>query len=73
MDVHMPDMDGLEATRMLRGPSESRDTPIVALTASADEDSIQACIDSSWNAHRAKPIQSANPFTLLQRYLGRSE
>ncbi|MCE9521857.1 MAG: PAS domain-containing protein [Alphaproteobacteria bacterium] len=59
MDVHMPEMDGLEATRAIRaltGP-ESR-LPIVALTANAFAHDVEACRSAGMNAHVGKPFRT---------------
>ncbi|MEM1415307.1 MAG: ATP-binding protein [Myxococcota bacterium] len=54
MDVHMPVMDGLEATRQLRGSGHTG--PILALTASAVDAERRACLDSGMNEVLTKPI-----------------
>lgn len=57
MDRQMPEMDGLEATRMIRHISGSASTPwIIAMTASAQEDEKQEYLDSGANDFIAKPI-----------------
>ncbi|MDO5602315.1 MAG: PAS domain-containing protein [Oscillospiraceae bacterium] len=59
MDIRMPVMDGLEATRRIRtsGRADARDIPIIALTANAfDKDSKQS-IESGMNGHLSKPLQ----------------
>lgn len=59
MDIRMPVMDGLEATRRIRtsGRADAREIPIIALTANAfDKDSKQS-IESGMNGHLSKPIQ----------------
>jgi CheY-like chemotaxis protein len=60
MDVHMPEMDGLEATRRIRtqeqaGRRKGR-MPIVALTASTLEDDRQICVDAGMDDFLAKPL-----------------
>ena len=58
MDVHMPEMNGLEATRAIRALSDERKhIPIVAMTADAFAEDVQACMDSGMNGHIAKPIE----------------
>jgi len=57
MDMQMPTMDGIEATRRIRaldGPV--RNIPIVAMTASAMAEQIASCHDAGMNAHLSKPI-----------------
>lgn len=57
MDVNMPILDGLEATRRIRaGQDHSRSLPIVALTANAIEGDQQICIDAGMNSYLPKPF-----------------
>jgi signal transduction histidine kinase/ActR/RegA family two-component response regulator len=57
MDLHMPVMDGLQATRAVRAePGPNRDTPILALTASALDSDRDDCLAAGMTAHVAKPI-----------------
>lgn len=59
MDVHMPVMDGLAATREIRRmqAGTGQRTPILALTANVQADQVARCLDSGMNGHLAKPIQ----------------
>jgi CheY-like chemotaxis protein len=72
MDVHMPEMDGLEATRRIRlaeaaGRRRGR-MPIVALTASALEGDKQMCIDAGMDGFLPKPLDPAQLRAVLARY-----
>ncbi|TWT79877.1 Signal transduction histidine-protein kinase BarA [Planctomycetes bacterium CA13] len=62
MDMHMPVMDGLEATRTIRQHEEEKGTgtriPIIALTAAAMQDDSDACIESGMDGFLAKPIHA---------------
>ena len=51
-------MDGLEATRQIRtlNRKDTKEVPIIAMTANAFQDDIRECIDAGMNAHIAKPI-----------------
>ncbi len=70
MDVYMPDMDGREATRLLRsraGPNQT--VPVIAITASATERDWQACRDAGMTGHVAKPIEPAQLYAALEAAL----
>ncbi len=69
MDIRMPVMDGLEATRQLRAIPEFADVPIIALTASAGSEAEQRCLDAGCTEHLTKPVQSKELFAVLQRHL----
>lgn len=59
MDMRMPNMDGLEATRKIRTlPNVSKALPIIALTANAFDDDRNACFDSGMNDFMTKPVSA---------------
>ena len=69
MDLHMPDMDGFDATRAIR--AEERTTgraavPIVALSASVLPEDQEKCLDVGMNGHLAKPISRPELENLLR-------
>jgi two-component system sensor histidine kinase/response regulator len=69
MDVQMPVMDGITATRHLREKPELTDLPIVAMTANAMEADKQRCLDAGMNDHIAKPIAPELLWQTLARWL----
>lgn len=58
MDIQMPTMNGLEATRTIRALNDParRDIPIIAMTADAFSENISECLNAGMNGHIAKPI-----------------
>ena len=68
MDVQMPVMDGLAATREIRGREGNRKVPIVALTASAMTDELQRCTAAGMDDLLVKPLELARLCELLDRY-----
>ncbi len=69
MDLKMPVMDGLEATRRLRQKPGFSDLPIIGLTASAGESARQKCLEAGCTEHLSKPIQSKELFETISNYL----
>ncbi len=71
MDVQMPEMDGLEATRVIRSSDmpEAEDIPIVAMTANAFNEDIINCINAGMNDHIAKPVEIEKLISVLDKYL----
>jgi len=67
MDLRMPVMDGLEATRLIRRleRADAKTVPIIAMTADAFEEDIQKCLDAGMNRHLAKPIIPEKLFAVL--------
>ena len=68
MDMRMPEMDGLEATRIIRGMEreDARSIPIIALTANAFDEDVQRSMQAGLNAHLSKPVEPAALFDTLE-------
>ena len=68
MDVEMPDMDGLTATRVIRERESSlgRHTPIIALTAHAMKGFRERCLDAGMDGYVSKPLQPEELFAALE-------
>ena len=69
MDVQMPAMDGLDATRAIRATEKGRQLPILAMTANAFAEERQRCLDAGMNDHVAKPVVAEQLFMTLRRWL----
>lgn len=71
MDCHMPEMDGFEATRVIREMSSQLALiPIVALTANVMSEEKQKCIEAGMNEYLTKPIELDRLSLVLSRFLG---
>jgi CheY-like chemotaxis protein len=71
MDVNMPVMDGLEATRRLRRDPRWVNLPVIALTADVMRTQIDTCLEAGMDAHIAKPIDLRDLLSVLVQVLDR--
>ena len=69
MDMQMPVMNGVEATKAIRADSLNRNTPILAITANAFDEDRQVCMDAGMNDHIAKPVKSDVLYATLLTWL----
>jgi len=71
MDVHMPEMDGYEATGVIRAfeKEKGKGIPIIAMTANVFKEDIEKCISAGMNSHVAKPIEPGALYETLRKYL----
>ncbi|RZJ16590.1 MAG: PAS domain S-box protein [Brevundimonas sp.] len=71
MDVHMPVMDGLDATRAIRAlPGPAARAPILALTANVQAEHVRRCLDAGMDDHLAKPVELRALAAALSHWLG---
>ena len=73
MDVHMPVMDGLEATRRIRLDPTLARLPIIAMTASVFSEERRLCLEAGMNDQVSKPIDVPQLFATLRRWVGPME
>ena len=68
MDMRMPEMDGLEATRVIRAMdrTDAKELPIIALTANAFDEDVQRSLQAGLNAHLTKPVQPEALYETLE-------
>ena len=72
MDMQMPNLDGLQATRKIRAAGLAPDTlPIIALTANAYQEDVDACREAGMQAHLSKPLRLRELETVLQLWANR--
>jgi CheY-like chemotaxis protein len=70
MDIHMPTMDGYEATRRIRAIEQPGSRiPIIAMTANVFREDIEKCMDAGMDAHVGKPINLSELLAVMQKYL----
>ena len=72
MDIQMPRMDGLEATKQIRLDPNLINTPIIALTALAMEGDREKCLEAGANDYLSKPVKLRQLNLLIQQVLGSS-
>ena len=69
MDVQMPVLDGLEATRIIRRDAQWKDLPIIAMTAHAMTGDRERCLEAGMNGYISKPVHPAHLLTTVDEYL----
>jgi CheY-like chemotaxis protein len=74
MDMRMPVMGGLQATRLMRSlPREdAHSIPIIAMTANAFDEDVKDCLNAGMNAHTAKPIDPEKLYESLAEEIARA-
>ncbi|MBK7414562.1 MAG: response regulator [Dechloromonas sp.] len=73
MDMQMPNVNGLEATKGIREIPQYRDVPIIAMTANAFAEDKTKCFEAGMNDFLTKPFNPASLFTTLLRSLSRHD
>ena len=75
MDMRMPEMDGLEATRVIRAMkrADAKKIPIIALTANAFDEDVQRSLQAGLNAHLSKPVKPEQLYQTLEEFIGKTE
>ena len=75
MDVRMPVMDGLAATRAIRasGHPDARDIPIVAMTANVFDEDVERSLQAGMNAHLSKPVEPERLYETLAHMIAERE
>lgn len=73
MDIRMPVMNGLEATKAIRSleRKDAKRIPIIAMTANAYEEDVKQVLEAGMNCHLAKPIEVKKLYETLHRYIGK--
>jgi signal transduction histidine kinase len=74
MDLQMPEVDGYEATRMIRalGTPEAVNIPIVAMTANVFREDIEKCLAAGMNGHVGKPLEMDEVFNNMKKFILRA-
>lgn len=75
MDIRMPVMDGLQATKEIRAlpRSDAEEVPIIAMSANAFDRDVQDSLQAGMNAHLAKPIDPATLYRELAKWIGHTQ
>ena len=70
MDISIPKIDGWEATRRLKAEGDTRDIPIIALTAHALEEDRQKALQAGCDGYLAKPVEPRRVVQEVERFVG---
>ena len=76
MDVQMPEMDGLEATRAIRNPQSpvlNHALPIIAMTAAVMQGDREKCIEAGMNSYVSKPVMQQALAAVLEKWLPKED
>lgn len=73
MDIHMPIMDGLKATRKIRQLPQGKSLPIIALSAAVMPQNLEEAFDSGMDAHIAKPIDPESLLSTIESWIHRTK
>jgi CheY-like chemotaxis protein len=73
MDMQMPVINGVEATRAIRADSLNKTTPILAMTANAFDEDKGVCLAAGMNDHLSKPVDPQKLYETLWEWLGKAE
>ena len=68
MDIHLPDIDGVEALRILRADERTASVPVVALTAQAMEGDRERFLAAGFDGYLSKPVNIADLLDAVRRY-----
>ena len=71
MDIHMPGIDGYEATKLIRASKhpKAKNIPIIAMTANVFKEDIERCLAAGMNGHIGKPLNFNAVMAVLKKYL----
>ncbi len=72
MDMQMPNLNGVDATRAIRALPGYAETPILAMTANAFDEDRQVCIEAGMNDHIGKPVDPDRLFETLLKWMERA-
>ena len=75
MDIRMPEMDGLEATTVIRALNrpDAKTVPIIAMTANAFDEDVQRSLQVGMNAHLSKPVEPERLYQTLEELIWESD
>ena len=70
MDIQLPGMDGLEATRQLKADSEMKGIPVVALTGFAMQGDQEKAIEAGCDGYLTKPVEVTTVLDTIEKFIG---
>ena len=73
MDIQMPELDGIEATELIRERTDEKSLPVIAMTAHATEYDRQRCLAAGMNDHLGKPVEPEVMYATLRKWISGPE
>ena len=73
MDIQMPEMDGYEATKIIRRDSKFKSLPIIAMTAHAMKGDEEKCIEAGMDGYISKPINDESLIKIIEQHLAKQK
>jgi len=73
MDLQMPEMNGIEATKIIKSDPSLKDLPVLAMTANVMKHDVKKCMEAGMHGHIAKPINTKHLFEMLGKWIDRRE
>ena len=69
MDINMPEMNGIQAFKELQNWQETKDIPVIAISANAMESDIDQALETGFTAYLTKPLNISNFLEIIEKHL----
>ncbi len=73
MDINLPDMDGIDALKLLKNSDKTKEIPVIALSANALKQDISKALDAGFDSYIVKPLKVGNFLNTIEAYINQKE